>query len=356
VDSEVLERANQDPGEPLPAEVARQWNSIFSLHRLPGVRVQSGPDPAAAAGAEGGASRGEADELAGQAVPGVLAALGQADPVAGPADYSATLGALQSISSMADLLATLEEIATTTGEFDALHAFARQSASDDARLMTAFQVVATIGRGSRNLGDVMALNAHLQELAPHEPLAVVQYAARKVAGADMETEGHQLVVHKTGYLTETRQLVLSPGQRESVAIELETLEDVRESSRRWAGWKPWAVVGAGVAVGMAGAVAHWRSAANFDAFDARFGELPCGRAADAIGEGCKSGQVPLEAARTLDRARLQQRVAVGAYVAGGAVLATGLALVTLNRPRIKDATLEPLVSPSMMGVEVRLHF
>jgi hypothetical protein len=183
------QRASQDRDEPLSGVIARQWNSLFSLHLLPGVRVHPDPDPAAAAGAQGGVSQGEAGALAGQAAPGVLAALGQADPVAGPVDYSATLRALQSVPSMADLLATLEELATTTAEFEALHAFGRQSAPDDARLMTAFHVVATIGRGSRDLGDVMELNAHLQELASHEPLAVVQYAARKVAGADMEAEG-----------------------------------------------------------------------------------------------------------------------------------------------------------------------
>jgi hypothetical protein len=186
VEDRAFERATRDHGEPLPAKIARQWNSLFSLHQLPG--VHSGPDSAAAAdeidarapssepphpsraagtalSGKENAFQGEADELAGHAAPGVLAALGQADPVAGPVDYSATLRALQSVSSMADLLATLEEIATT-GEFDALHGFARQSAPDDARLMTAFQVVATIGRGSKDLGDVIELNAHLQELAP----------------------------------------------------------------------------------------------------------------------------------------------------------------------------------------------
>lgn len=169
---------------------------------------------------------------------------------------------------------------------------------------------------------------------------------------------HQLVAGKTGYLTRTRQLVLSPGQRLAIDIEMTTLEDARDSSRRWAAWKPWAVVGAGALVGVAGGVLHWRAAADFRGFDNAFKRLDC---ADA--GGCEEDTLSSFAGQ-LQRAVWEQRIAVTAYAVGGVVLATGLTMAYVNRPRLAESeagdaeavSVIPVVSPRAAGVTALWRF
>jgi hypothetical protein len=159
------------------------------------------------------------------------------------------------------------------------------------------------------------------------------------------------VAHKKGYLTETRQLVLSPGQRMAVAIELTTLEDVRESSRRWAGWKPWAVVGAGALLATAGGVLDWRAGSEYERFDIDFAELGCaGRDGQpGVVTGCRAGEVPPALEDTLDRARFQERAALTLYAVAGAAVATGAVLLYLNRPRARTGEVSTMSVSGSIG-------
>jgi hypothetical protein len=172
--------------------------------------------------------------------------------------------------------------------------------------------------------------------------------------------GHQLVAHKAGYLTETRQLVLSPGQRTAVAIELKTFEHARESSRRWAAWKPWAVAGASTVFVAGAAYFDRRASRGFDGFGRAFSQR--------CPDGCDQGQVPAAWSAELERAESDRGVAAAGYVTGGLVLATGAILVYLNRERVirvaaeEDAdtratiTITPVLVPRGAGIGAGLHF
>ena len=138
---------------------------------------------------------------------------------------------------------------------------------------------------------------------------------------------HRVVASKAGYLTASKSLVLVPNDEARVRLELIALDKMTESRRRWSQWKPWAVVGGGVAVAAAGGFLHWRSIGNYEGYDQGV--------KDKCDDGCEPGEDDFEALQEIrDRADLQQQAAIGSYALGGAALATGVVLVYLNRLRV----------------------
>ena len=137
--------------------------------------------------------------------------------------------------------------------------------------------------------------------------------------------GHQLVAAKPGYLTETIPIVLSPGDSLRVDIILVPYADIGKT-RRWSAWKPWAAVGVGAAVALAGGILHWRASDYFVGFDSEF-DRDCPR-------GCADALLPGHVGRRLDVARGYQTAAFSAYVAGGLTVTTGLIMAYLNRAKL----------------------
>ncbi|MCP3103459.1 PEGA domain-containing protein [Myxococcus sp. K15C18031901] len=128
---------------------------------------------------------------------------------------------------------------------------------------------------------------------------------------------HSVVALKEGYLpTETRQ-TLKAGETAELRLALHTANEVIRYRRRWSAWVPWTVLGAGLAVGGAGALLHVKSKQAFDDFDSR---IPP--------EG-----TPLTPALSSLRRRGSrlQGVAIGAYSLAGATLVTGAVMAYLNR-------------------------
>jgi tetratricopeptide (TPR) repeat protein len=171
---------------------------------------------------------------------------------------------------------------------------------------------------------------------------------------------HEVAARKREYLSESRQVTVRSGKRETIELKLITLEEAADANRRWATWKPWAVVGAGVAIAGGGGVFHALSARNMSRYDEEYLRLGC--ANDEAMLGCGEGQIPAELSDQRTRARHQQIIAVGSYVAGGAVVATGVVMLYLNRPRLDEQrapTLSgrriavlPTVSNDMLGLVV----
>ncbi len=135
---------------------------------------------------------------------------------------------------------------------------------------------------------------------------------------------HLLVGSKTGFLTATRSLVLLPGKPTTVDIELLRLDQAGVRVRRWAPWKPWAVVGAGGLIALIGVPLAIAARSNMERYD------------DGIAAACPTGceTVPPGLQDLEDRARMEDRLAIGAFVAGGLTVAGGLVLVLLNQPRL----------------------
>ena len=171
----------------------------------------------------------------------------------------------------------------------------------------------------------------------------------------VKPQAHEVTAKAPEYVTQSKHVTISPGEVKVLNVSLRKLIE----DRPWAVWKPWAVVGSGVAIAAAGGVIHALSARDFTAYDNGFVKLPClatkmmGCTEQAINDGDP------HLSSVLSRARLEQKIAVGGYIAGGAVIAAGVALLYLNRPHLMERedpaagiAMVPVVSADMLGVLV----
>lgn len=151
----------------------------------------------------------------------------------------------------------------------------------------------------------------------------------------VKTKSHELTAKKTGYLSEARRVTVVPERPQEIELKLVTLDEATDASRRWAVWKPWAVlVTGGVLVAGAGGL-HALASRNFADYDTRFQALDCAKGNPP--HGCMKddpGVKPLD--DQLRRARQEQIIAVGGYVLGGAVITTGIVLLYMNRSRLVE--------------------
>jgi hypothetical protein len=169
---------------------------------------------------------------------------------------------------------------------------------------------------------------------------------------------HQIVGKKAGHLTVTRDVVVLPGANDIVEITLPTFAEATVTTRRWAMWKPWAVLGAGAATIGLGVLLERESAADLDQYRADLDRL-CREVP------CRESELP-EETRALERdSVLGHRLAIGSFVLGGAAVLTGLTLVVLNRPTSvlpDDAAgtatvgVAPAVGPGLVGATVSGRF
>lgn len=170
----------------------------------------------------------------------------------------------------------------------------------------------------------------------------------------IESGDHEVTAKKSGYLSEARKVTVPKGMKQEVDLRLITLDEASDKNRRWAVWKPWAVIAGGVVVATGGGVLHSRSSKNFEDYDADFLRLSCASGEGAT--GCKEEDLPASLRKRLDRAELQQKLAIGAYAVGGTILVAGAVLLYMNRPRtVEEApragqiTITPNLSPSSLG-------
>jgi tetratricopeptide (TPR) repeat protein len=210
----------------------------------------------------------------------------------------------------------------------------------------------------KQLGEVERHLARIRVSCPTPGAEVTLDAATLFTGPGQRevwvtARAHEVTAKKPEYATQARRVTAAPGAQESVELSLRKLVE----DRPWATWKPWAVVGGGIAVAAASGVLHGVSAHNFSTFDSDFANLPCA----AMG-GCKQDQIDAQLSARLNRARSEQRIAVGGYIAAGALLTAGAVLVYMNRPHLmerEDATpgiaVMPVVSSDMLGVAVTVR-
>lgn len=187
----------------------------------------------------------------------------------------------------------------------------------------------------------------------------------------VQAKTHELTARARDYLSESKQITVQPGSIEHIDLKLVTLNEATDRSRRWATWKPWAVVGAGAAIGIGGGAFHFLSTQNAKQYGKEFVRLGCANTNDQspdapvpIPPGCADGQLPPELNDRLARSRQQHKIAIGAYITGGAVAAAGVVLAILNRPRLTEqpppsssgrrVSVVPTLSPDMVGIVVNI--
>lgn len=158
---------------------------------------------------------------------------------------------------------------------------------------------------------------------------------------------HQVVASRPGRIPETRQVVLSPGERTEIALVLR-MPDRVETTRYLPAWVPWVGVGVGAALLSGGGYLDRQSSRSLAQFDATF-DRQCPR-------GCTPGEVPALATE-VEEAEAQKRMALGLYIGGSLVLAGSAALLYLNRERVVRSktrpsalSLVPVLSPGAAGL------
>jgi hypothetical protein len=164
---------------------------------------------------------------------------------------------------------------------------------------------------------------------------------------------HQLVARKVGFLTETRSLNLLPGKPQVEQLSLQEIRSLPPKTvRRWATWKPWAVLGAGAVLALAGVPVILDARSNADAFDAEV--------ARSCPMGCVAGDLPQTALDARDRSHVENIVAVSLFAVGGALLAGGTTMLILNQPRVVPeeaparVSVAPLLGRGSVGLSLAL--
>ncbi|WP_437941067.1 tetratricopeptide repeat protein [Sorangium sp. So ce341] len=161
---------------------------------------------------------------------------------------------------------------------------------------------------------------------------------------------HVVTGNKAGFYLVVKPVVVLAGKRASGTIRLS--EDATVTERRWqAAWAPWAVVGAGAALGLLGGGLVWRANVLHDDAQRQL-QRDCG-------PSC-----PTNDGGAYDQSLLENRVAIGSFIAGGAALIAGGVLVYMNTPRTYrtedrgeiKVELAPAVSASAAGLSTRISF
>jgi tetratricopeptide (TPR) repeat protein len=167
---------------------------------------------------------------------------------------------------------------------------------------------------------------------------------------------HVLLTSGPGYLPESRDVLVQAGAPQTISVKLTTLSDATRTQRRWDVWKPWAVVGGGVAMAGLAGLLRWQAKRH----NAEYGDDVARLCGDMP---CRDGDLPL-ATRNLDRRA--ERENKSALAVGGLAAATtvaGLVLVFLNpaRPiaavtKRSAAVVAPLLSREVVGAAFTTSF
>jgi hypothetical protein len=144
---------------------------------------------------------------------------------------------------------------------------------------------------------------------------------------------HQIVSEKPGYRTNRQEITAPPGGKETVVIVME-VEGSRKLTRRWARWKPWAVVGTGAAVTLVGVPLWFVAQGKFDNYDDDVRDYcrPMG--------GCAPGQIDRFDGQ-LSSAKTWRVITYSTLAIGATTVAAGVVLLVMNQPKLGPLVVTP---------------
>lgn len=177
---------------------------------------------------------------------------------------------------------------------------------------------------------------------------------------------HTFVAEKPGYNARVNAPFIGPGEKFRIELELYTSEELTRYRRRWdRAWVPYAVIGAGVAVGLGGGLMHLSAKSSYDDFDTAIKRCNDDSGGNA---GCDVNAPGLKGMR--DSGDQKKMIGYIGYGVAGAAVATGLVMVYLNRTTSYQITADeyrrergedsvsitPIVAPEMTGAMVHGRF
>jgi|GEM_PF-698908 len=177
---------------------------------------------------------------------------------------------------------------------------------------------------------------------------------------------HQVVATKKGHVTFTRKVVLVPGEPTQLDVEMVSLMEATEFKRPMDEWVPWAVTGAGVLVGIAGAGAMLVSDSKSNEYQGEVTrECRDGCWTDESGDEALSGVISEETLALESAAKTWNTVGIATLATGGAAILAGVALVIYNSPQpvraldresVARAEFLPAVGPDGGRLDVKWSF
>jgi hypothetical protein len=169
---------------------------------------------------------------------------------------------------------------------------------------------------------------------------------------------HVVVGSRAGFIPQTLDVVLAPGAAASAQVHLLSVQEATRVQRRWQLWKPWSLVGGGVALGSVSAILGWKARSHNEQYGKDIALL--------CNEGpCRESELP-QATRDLAwRAERESRTAIVLGSLAGVATSAGLVLVLMNQPRPVPASelpdrhalsLAPVVSAGLVGARLSGSF
>lgn len=215
----------------------------------------------------------------------------------------------------------------------------------------------------KQLKEVEGLLGRIRITCPTEGAEVTLDGATLFTGPGtrerwVKAAAHEVTAKKADYLSEARRVTVASGSVQNIDLRLVTLSEASDSGRRWATWKPWAVVATGGAVAAASGLVHSLAFRNFNSYDKGFSGLDCAKS-----NGCAKDQIGPTLSAQLSRATREQQIAVGGYIAGGSVIAAGVLLLYLNRPHVLEdrvpnsptIAVSPTISAGSLGIAISVN-
>ena len=156
-------------------------------------------------------------------------------------------------------------------------------------------------------------------------------------------EPHKLVAEKQSYETQTKEVRLAPGEKTTLVIELHLLPSKGHLVRRWAKWKPWAILAGAGAVAIAGGALAVKGYYDIKSYDDEVGKL----------WAANMSAPPMPAKSYVDQKDsgvTLSHIGVPAAIAGGALAATGFVMILMNQPHL--VTVAPAIGKEQTGVSI----
>lgn len=181
----------------------------------------------------------------------------------------------------------------------------------------------------------------------------------------VKPEQHLVTTTKPGMLADNQEIIPRTSESNVVSIKLFPPRAKVRLKPRWAPWKPWAVIGAGVALSAAGVPLYVFARRNMSDYDdeviTRF---------DAQDDEHRNQPLDLPNSVTdlRSKAKTQNVAAISLFVSGAAVLTTGVVLLVLNRPQrekvpakrsaldARNLSITPIVDGNGSGLMSRYSF
>jgi tetratricopeptide (TPR) repeat protein len=159
----------------------------------------------------------------------------------------------------------------------------------------------------------------------------------------LASEPHKLVAEKQSYETQTKEIRLAPREKTTLVIELHLLPPKGHLVRRWAKWKPWAVLAGGGVVAIAGGALALEGYHDIKAYDDEVARL----------WNADMTAPPMPAKSFVDQKTsgvTLGHIGVPMAIAGGALAAAGFVMIVMNQPHV--VTVAPAIGKEQTGISI----